>query len=90
MIQIFARYLNDGRELKQLITILLKKQLILSADILNYGKHYSLIENKVQKIEQKYVIFSLLAEKKDDFSKSLEKLDLKKNLIIIDIKIIIS
>lgn len=86
MIQIFARYPNDGRGLKRLITILLKKKLINSMEVINYGKHYKLVENKIQKLEQKYLIFQLSLSQKETFLSQLNKLDPSIDIITLAIE----
>ncbi len=86
MIQIFARYPNNGRGLRRLITILLKKKLVDSVEVLNYGKHYELVENKIQKTEQKYLIFQLSLSQKENLLNQLNKLDPSIDIIILTIE----
>lgn len=80
---LLMRYPNEGKKLRQVITILLKKNLIQSAEVLNYGKHYTLLDNKIVKTEQKMVVFSLEEDKVEAFLSFLKKLEAAKDLIMI-------
>ncbi len=54
------------RELRRLITILLKKNMIISAERTNYVQSYSLTDDKtIQKIQQKKITLLLQEENKE-------------------------
>jgi len=55
---------NEWKKLRQLLTALLKKKLIISAKVLNYAKDYRLSsEWKIIKTEQKLLILNTEKEK---------------------------
>ncbi len=55
---------NEWKKLRQLLTTLLKKKLIISAKVLNYTKDYRLSpEGKIIKTEQKLLILNTEKEK---------------------------
>ena len=57
---------NEWKKLRQLLTTLLKKKLIISAKVLNYTKDYRLSpEGKIIKTEQKLLILNTEKEKNE-------------------------
>lgn len=57
---------NEWKKLRQLLTALLKKKLIISAKVLNYTKDYRLSpEGKIIKTEQKLLILNTEKEKNE-------------------------
>lgn len=57
---------NEWKKLRQLLTALLKKKLIISAKVLNYAKDYRLSsEWKIIKTEQKLLILNTEKEKNE-------------------------
>lgn len=55
-------------------------------EVINYGKHYKLVENKIQKLEQKYLIFQLSLSQKETFLSQLNKLDPSIDIITLAIE----
>lgn len=63
---LFFAVSNEWKKLRQLLTVLLKKKLIISAKILNYAKDYRLSpEGKIIKTEQKLLILNTEKEKNE-------------------------
>jgi len=62
---------NDGRKLRKLITGLLKSQLVSEVKRLNYVQSYRLIDERIEKSEEK--LLRLHTEQEDKVKAFLEK-----------------
>lgn len=73
---LLTSYPNDGRKLRQFLTALLKKKLIISAKVMNYAKSYTLVEGKIQKEEEKLIFIKFSKEKESEVLNFIKKLHL--------------
>ncbi|PZM86438.1 MAG: hypothetical protein DLD55_05670 [candidate division SR1 bacterium] len=71
---LLTSYPNDGRKLRQFLTALLKKKLIISAKVMNYAKSYTLVEGKIQKEEEKLIFIKFSKEKESEVLNFIKKL----------------
>ncbi len=71
---LLTTYPNEGRELRQLLTALLKKKLIACANVMNYAKSYYLREGKIKKDEEKLILMKFPEEKASELFSFIKKL----------------
>ncbi len=67
-------YPNKGKDLKKLIIWILKQGLAKSAQRVNYIKSYYVWEWKIEKSEEKLLIFKTTASKKDQLISFIKKM----------------
>lgn len=75
-------YKNDGRKLRQIITWLLKSWAATKIRRFNYTQSYTLLENKIQKTEEKAVIIEYIPENIGKIESLLKKSDIKEYHIL--------
>ncbi|MCX6824314.1 MAG: hypothetical protein NT085_04255 [candidate division SR1 bacterium] len=70
-------YKNDGRKLKQIITGLLKSGAATKIRRINYAQSYTLLDNKIQKTEEKAVFIEYVPENEKKIEALVKKSDIK-------------
>ena len=67
-------YPNDGRQLRRVVTAILKKWLASEVRSVQYVNTYTLVENKVQKIMQKQLTIVTTQENKEKVIEFVKKM----------------
>ena len=81
MNSLIVSYPNDGRQLKRLITMLLKSWNVIQVQRFNYVKSYTLHEGKIKQEEQKLLIIKTSEDKLEKCKEMLMKNNLSLDTI---------